>query len=195
MRGEERGPGAPAGQARRIFEHRHLWRLNPTTYRHGIDILVDAALSRLRKIATVIGVADGGRAAAYAITGRTGASMVIVPARHNTGDGTSMQATGEVWCDTEPLRALRGDRGPFLVVADICGTGATLGAVTAALAGFVSPAASICTAALCRNEGAPAGVPDLYLWGVADWVVFPWEPTPAAQPVTPLPRATGIRTT
>jgi uncharacterized protein len=176
----------------RVFEHRRLWQLTPTAYQAGTKILAEAALTRLGEIGTVIGIANGGRAPAYAIAAMAGAPVVAVSARHNADDATFTQATGRVRCDPALFHPLVNRPGPFLVVDDICGTGATLAAVTDTLASIAAPEAAICTATLCRNRGATPGTPDLHVWDVADWVAFPWEPVPATAHPTPLPAPTEV---
>ncbi len=71
---------------------------------------------------------------------------------------------------------------------DICGTGATLTAVTSALARIAAPGAALVTATLCRNAGSPCR-PDLTVWDdLREWVVFPWEARPPdGLPVRRLP--------
>lgn len=164
-----------SGMTQRVFEHRVLWQLTLPAYRAGTSLLAEAAVARLGEIGAVVGIANGGRAPAYAIAAKVGAPVVAVSARHNPDDATYSQATGQVRCDTASFDPLVNRPGPFLVVDDICGTGATLAAVVEFLARITGPEAEICTATLCRNLGAAPGTPDLYLWDVADWVVFPWE--------------------
>ncbi|SEG93869.1 hypothetical protein SAMN04489712_14114 [Thermomonospora echinospora] len=182
------------GDSQRIFQRRHLWRLTRAAYQAGVELLTQAASDRLGEIAAVVGIAQGGRAPAYAISARAQIPTVIVSARHNLSDDTYAQATGHVQCNLAPLRQFADRPGPFLVVDDICGTGATLAAVTDALTHIAVPGAVVCTATLCRNAGAPAGVPDLYVWDVADWVVFPWERLRGAGRMTPLPTPTKAQT-
>ncbi|WP_329243013.1 phosphoribosyltransferase domain-containing protein [Actinoallomurus sp. NBC_01490] len=175
-----------------MFEHRRLWQLTPAAYHAGMKLLTEAARDRLGQIGTVIGIADGGRAPANAIAAIAGAPVVAVSARHNATDATFTQATGRVHCDTASFQPLINQPGPFLVVDDICGTGATLTAVTDTLTHLVALQAAICTATLCRNLGASPGTPDLHLWDVADWVVFPWEPLTGTTRPTPLPIPTEV---
>ena len=178
-------PVQPA--VRRTFERRRLWQLTPVAYEAAIALLADAAFARLGEIGNVIGIANGGRAPANAIAARLGVPVVAVTARHNADDAVFTQATGRVQCDLSSFHELANLSGPFLVVDDICGTGATLTTVTEVIAGIAAPQAAICTATLCRNRGAVPGTPDLHVWDVADWVVFPWETVPASAHATPLP--------
>jgi hypothetical protein len=78
-------------------------------------------------------------------------------------------------------------RSRILLVDDICGSGRTLDAVRAALT-RVSPF-SIFSITLCRNAGS-ASVPNMWIWSVRDWVVFPWESAPddIATAALPLPQ-------
>ncbi|WP_433496791.1 phosphoribosyltransferase family protein [Sphaerimonospora sp. CA-214678] len=181
----------------RVFERRHLWRMTTDAYWRATRLLAAAALNRLGAVPLVIGIGNGGRAPAYAIGAETGASVVIVTARHNASNETRLQASGEVSCDMSPLRALGGTEplpGPFLIVDDICGSGSTLIALMEALRPMAEPGSVICTATLCRNAGAPDGLPNLYVWDVADWVVFPWERVPAGQACSSLPVPVEVRT-
>lgn len=178
--------------ARRTFEHRRLWQLTPVAYQAAIALLADAAFARLGEIGNVIGIANGGRAPAHAIAARLGVPMAAVTARHNADDAVFTQATGRVNCDLSSFQQIADRPGPFLVVDDICGTGATLTTVTEVIARIAAPQAAICTATLCRNRGAAPGTPDLYAWDVADWVVFPWETVPASAHATPLPAPTEV---
>jgi hypoxanthine phosphoribosyltransferase len=162
----------------RIFEHRRLWRVTPEAYRAATRLLAKAVLNRLDAVPLIIGVGEGGRAPAYAIGEEIGASTIIVTAKHNASDETGLEATGEVVCDLTPLRTFECNRplpGPFLIVDDICGSGFTLATIIATLRPLTDQGSPICTVTLCRNAGAPDGLPDLYVWDVADWVVFPWE--------------------
>jgi adenine/guanine phosphoribosyltransferase-like PRPP-binding protein len=182
--------GGTGTAPRRVFEHRRLWQLTPAAYEVGIRILTDAARARLGHIGTVIGIANGGRAPAEAIAALADAPVVIVSARHNATSAAYTQATGQVRCETASFTPLAEQQEPFLVIDDICGTGATFAAVTDTLARLAEPQAAICTVTLCRNHGARPGTPDLHLWDVADWVVFPWEPQPPGLRPTPLPLPT-----
>ncbi|MDF5759037.1 phosphoribosyltransferase [Spongiactinospora sp. TRM90649] len=174
----------------RIFEHRRLWHMAADQYWAATRLLAAEAAERLGEVRTVVGIAEGGRAPAYAIGAETGASVHIVKARHNASDEIGLPATGKVTYDLgavpNPLR------GPVLVVDDICGSGSTLIAVVSALQPLTVPDAMICTATLCRNAGAPPGLPDLYMWEVADWVVFPWERVPPGRQASPLPAHPGM---
>jgi hypoxanthine phosphoribosyltransferase len=76
-----------------------------------------------------------------------------------------------------------------LLVDDICGSGATFSTVSAVLNGLWKPTL-LRTAVLCRNLGA-GYTPDSWIWDVADWVCFPWEPHPG-QATQPLPLPVGV---
>ncbi|PZG44536.1 phosphoribosyltransferase [Spongiactinospora gelatinilytica] len=170
----------------RVFEGRRVWRMDPDQYWVATRLLAMAARERFGSVDMVIGIANGGRAPAYAIGAETGAVVVIVEARHNASEEIGIPATGEVTYDLSPIR--QTSPGPILVVDDICGSGATLTAVVSGLS-----KGGIRTVTLCRNAGAPPGLPDLYVWEVADWVIFPWEQTPPGQQTSRLPDAVGVR--
>jgi uncharacterized protein len=170
----------------RIFEHAFAWQLTSWQAARAAAMLADAA--RLRgPVSEVIAVARGGVQPARDIAGALGVRLRRVEARHNPGDDLYAQATGHVRCAIPGLEA--GTlRGCVLIVDDICGTGATLEAVTAALAPLAAPGTRLCTATLCRNAGAVSR-PDLTVWdNLREWVIFPWETTaPADIPVRMLP--------
>ncbi|MEV6905949.1 phosphoribosyltransferase family protein [Amycolatopsis sp. NPDC051071] len=175
--------------ARRDFEHHQIWRVTPEALRDATARLTDAILRDHPSIERVIGIANGGVSPAHLIATTLGMNARIVRARHNTGDDTYQQATGNVSLDLDPLtRALNGQqlKGRVLVVDDICGSGATLSRVRDDLTPLLNPDAQILTAVLCLNTGATT-LPDYSIWTVSDWVVFPWEQPPADQDTTPLP--------
>ncbi|WP_084965846.1 phosphoribosyltransferase [Thermoactinospora rubra] len=183
---------------RRVFTRQRLWRLTPDAFQAATRLLAQAARDRLGEVRLVVGVGTGGSLPAYAIGTQLDARVVVVTAKHNASDEIGLQATGHVTCDLRRLHTLRRVEpltGPFLVVDDICGSGATLATVTAALRSLAEPRSVICTATLCRNAGAEDSLPDLYVWDVADWVVFPWEYPPAKQPTSLLPIPTQVSTT
>lgn len=161
------------------------------SYRSATRLLAEAALERLGSVSHVIGIGNGGRAPALAISIQLGAPVSVITAKHNSDDAVGLPATGEVTCDLGVLSSQMPLQGPILLVDDICGSGGTLSTVSAALQ---TPENVICTATLCRNAGAPEGLPDLYVWDVADWVVFPWERLPHRRALTLLPPPKEVRT-
>ncbi|ASO21570.1 hypothetical protein FHR81_003214 [Actinoalloteichus hoggarensis] len=174
-----RGSAAPTPTGR-VFEHRRIWTLDTDTHAYACRRLA-AATRELGQISTVIGIAHGGLFPSRIIADALGLAAHRITARHNATDAAFLPATGNVACDISTLpAALRtpdGLAGTVLLVDDICGTGATLDAVTTALTPWTTPGTRLLTATLCRNLGATR-VPDLYCWDVADWVAFPWEPAP-----------------
>jgi hypothetical protein len=155
-------------------------------------MLADAA--RLRgPVNEVIAVARGGIHPAHVVAGTLGVPLRRIQARHNPGDDLYSQVTGHVRCAAPGIEA--GTlRGCVLIVDDICGTGAALQAVMAALAPLAAPGARLCTATLCRNTRA-ASQPDLTIWdNLREWVIFPWEiSAPAGIPVRALPSPAKVR--
>ncbi len=133
-------------------------------------LLAAAAGAGYGPIEEVIGIAEGGRTPTAAIAAHLDVPIRIVRARHNPTGTPYTQATGRVMCDTGSIPA-GSLRGRVLLVDDICGTGATLGAVASALA---APGLQLINCVLCLNAGARM-TPDLWVWKVRDWVVFPWE--------------------
>jgi hypoxanthine phosphoribosyltransferase len=125
----------------------------------------------------VIAIERGGTEPAQIIASQLGANLRAVRARHNPTSDLYAQATGEVSC-TAPGFGAEAVSGCVLIVDDICGTGATLHAVTSVLRELASPGTRLHSATLCRNAGAPAR-PGLTVWdNLREWVIFPWEPRP-----------------
>lgn len=170
----------------RVFEHTRVWGVSVPAYWAATRLLAEAVTERAGKVGTVVGIARGGRAPAYSVARHLGARAVIVHARRNTTDAVYAPAANSVKYDLDALNHL-AVRQPVLLVDDICGSGATLTAVKEHLPDPL-------TATLCRNAGAPERSPDFYVWPVADWVVFPWEPKPQ-RPLTWLPMPEKVRTT
>jgi adenine/guanine phosphoribosyltransferase-like PRPP-binding protein len=181
----------------RVFRHQRLWQLTPDVFSRGAGMLASAAGQLHGPIDAVVGIAGGGLPLAALAAQTLNAPRYQVYARHNATAEVYLQATGQVVCATDHLAHQLGGRhlrATVLLVDDICGSSATLNAVTTALAPFVAPDATIITAVLCLNAGATSK-PDLWLWDVADWVVFPWEAPPGPDTaVTPLPLPTAVRT-
>lgn len=154
-------------------------------------LLAAAAGASYGPIGEVIGIAEGGRTPAALIAAHIDVPIRIVWARHNQTGTPYTQATGRVTCDTGRIPA-GSLRGRVLLVDDICGTGATLGAVASALA---APGLRLISCVLCLNAGA-CMTPDLWVWKVRDWVVFPWEAIPdtaVARVDLPMPTEVHVR--
>jgi hypoxanthine phosphoribosyltransferase len=157
----------------RSFNREFAWQMTASQAAAAAAVLAGAA-ARGGPVDAVVAVARGGTWPARDIAAALGVPVTTVRARHNPTDAMYAQATGRVWCDAEagPVR------GRVLVVDDICGTGATLTAVTSALARIAGPGAALVTATLCRNAGSPCR-PDLMVWDdLREWVIFPWEAGP-----------------
>ncbi len=157
----------------RLFDSTQVWRLEEDTLHAGTEVL--AATLAVAPADVVIGIARGGTQLAHTLAARLRRPVVTVRAWHNRGDAVRQQATGIVNFDITAATSI--DHGlRVLLCDDICGTGATLATVSAAIDALIVPR-QIQTVTLCRNEGA-TDHPDLWLWDVRDWVVFPWEPPP-----------------
>lgn len=183
-----------ATDAQRVFDRRQVWHLAAEVFALAATMLASAADQRYGPVSTVIAVAHGGVPLATILADTLGVARLTVRARHNRTGEHYEQATGQVMVDTSDLAAhLRGHRmsGTVLLVDDICGSAATLTAVQTALTPHLTPHARVVTAVLCRNTGA-AQDPDLWLWEVSDWVIFPWE-TPPMMPSVALPTPTCVR--
>jgi len=181
----------------RIFERRRLWRLDQPTFHAATVLLTQAVVEHAGMldggVDLVIGVARGGRALGETLAASLGVPLCMIGARHNLTDARYLQGHGHV--EIEPTSGTvagtvaAGAR--CLVADDICGTGATLQAVTGELERLAPATIRSCT--LCRNEGSSL-LPDWWVWDVRDWVVFPWEPPPPKDAATvPLPNPTRIR--
>jgi hypoxanthine phosphoribosyltransferase len=158
----------------RAFNHDFAWLLTDSQAATAAAVLAGAA-ARGGPVDAVIAVARGGTQPARDIAAALGAPVRTVRARHNLTDAMYAEATGRVSCEVTEAGPLRGR---VLVVDDICGTGATLAAVTSALARVAGPGAALVTATLCRNAGSPCR-PHLTVWDdLREWVIFPWEAVP-----------------
>lgn len=168
----------------RTFNHAFAWQMTVPQAAAAASALARAVASGC-PVDAVIAIARGGTQPGRDIAAALGAPVRTVQARHNQTDSLYEAATGRVWCDAAETGPVRGR---VLVVDDICGTGATLAAVTSALTQVGAPGTVLVTATLCRNAGSPAR-PDLTVWDdLEEWVVFPWEASPpAGLPVRCLP--------
>jgi len=182
--------------AQRVFHHRHLWRLTPEAFAAGATMLARAAGQVRGPITAVVGIAKGGLPFAVVAADLLDVPRFMVSARHNATDGLYEQATGSVTCDAGQMaHDLDGLAlaGTILLVDDICGSSATLAAVRSAMRPHLDVRARVVTAALCLNAGAITR-PDLWLWNVADWVVFPWEGDQPTGETTRLRIPAGVQT-
>ena len=165
----------------RVFERKRIWRLDRAAFEAAAALI--AAAERPRQPDLIVGIDRGGRDLATALSVHLGIPAVMIRARHNPSDEIALPAAGTVTADLSPLDGCKVP--PRLLVADdIAGSGQTLAAVSGLIADRFG-AARIRTAVLCRNAGS-SDAPDTWVWDVADWVAFPWEPPPGA-PTEPLP--------
>ncbi|MGH3869132.1 MAG: phosphoribosyltransferase family protein [Pseudonocardiaceae bacterium] len=179
--------GSPV--AKRVFQGRRTWRLSEDALAGAVRLI--AGPERRFRPDVVIGLARGGLLPARAIAAELGVRFAEVAARHNASDAIGVQATGEVTLDEQQLAEAVGAAQTVLLVDDICGSGATLSAVTAALEQAAVPA--VRTAVLCRNGGATFPV-DAWVYDVDDWVRFFWEDTADGANDTLLPIPHHLRT-
>lgn len=165
----------------RVFENRRVWRVDPP----ALDAAVECIASAVRSdwaLTGVVGVQRGGAIPAAGVAARLNLPCFAVSARHNESDAIRSQMLPEV-----QLAATGGNIPPaarLLVVDDVCGSGTTLAAVDLHLKGTCE-ARVVRTATLCLNAGSTF-TPDIWVWRVRDWVVFPWESRPESA-TSPLP--------
>jgi uncharacterized protein len=172
----------------RLFESSTVFCLDTAEFRAGVHLLAEDLAASAPDM--VIGIARGGVALAVSLATHLCRPVLTVSARHNSDDGIRQHASGTVHVDLTAIRHV--DPGLRLLVCDdIYGTGATIHTVSTALVDAVVPR-SIRTVTLCRNDGA-TDFPDLWLWNVRDWVVFPWEQRPSTTAMHPLPHAGHLR--
>lgn len=173
----------------RIFDRTRLWRLSDQALAAVVALLAESATRQFGPFDQIVGVAEGGRIPALRIGAFLHVPVHTIQARHNPTDALYTPASGQVWCDTGPLIPT----GQVLIVDDICGSGATLQTVQAALSAKAAPGTRFVTATLCRNAGATIP-PNLWVWDdLRDWIVFPWEPPPETDLVsTDLPIPTRV---
>ena len=137
-----------------------------------------------------MGIARGGCELADALSAALKVPAVTIRARHNPTDAIYSQARGPVELDAEEFRP-PPPAASFLLADDICGSGATLDAVRYYVS-TITPAARVFTCTLCRNEGSRVQ-PDVWVWEVRDWVVFPWEDPATPMLATRLPAPEAAR--
>lgn len=178
----------------RVFTCTRILRMTADRYRKAVALLAEAA-AQLGPV-TVIGIAHGGTTPANDIAAILDLPHHHVLARHNSTSAAYTPASGHVTCDITTLTDECGGQqltGGVLLVDDICGTGATFTAINTALRPHLGSGATIRTAALCCNVGAIRD-PDLWIWTVDDWVLFPWEaPELFDHPVEDLPDPCEVR--
>ncbi|MFF2226987.1 phosphoribosyltransferase [Streptomyces globisporus] len=179
---------APGPPGARVFQGKRVWAMSQDAFLAAAALI--AAHEKRFAPDLVIGLARGGVPLA-----RETARILRIPgaeirAQHNVSDLVGIQATGEVEVDEAALRAAAASARRVLIVDDICGSGATLTAVTHLL---TDSGVEARTAVLCRNDGARFPVLDTWVWPVADWVSFPWE-APPPPGSTPLPRPCQVHT-
>jgi len=161
----------------RIFDRAFAWQMSQAQADAAAVLLADTAARLFGQPDQVVAIAGGGIAPGAAAAYRLGVPLLTIRAQHNPTSALYTQATGKVRCILDETVAGRL-HGRVLVVDDICGTGATFGAVTTAVTQAAGSRIRLHTAALCRNAGAAAR-PAITIWDeLREWVIFPWEPAP-----------------
>jgi hypoxanthine phosphoribosyltransferase len=180
----------------RQFRRDRILHIPVQAYERALALLAEAAASE-STVDAIVAIANGGCAPAYSLRDRLDAPCLAVIAKHNPTDAHYTQATGRVSLDLTPLmNTLNGRQlhGNVVLVDDICGSGATYRAVLESLAPHLDHSARVRTLCLCRNTAA-GFTPDLWIWDVDDWVLFPWEPaTSRDKPTEALPVPEQVRT-
>ncbi|MDQ3933051.1 MAG: phosphoribosyltransferase domain-containing protein [Actinomycetota bacterium] len=154
-----------------MHRHERLWRLE-------WPVFEDAAAELARRLAesepeTIVAVARGGLPLGERLASSLDLPLVAVTARGNQTDAIESPPAAAIALDARPLEACR-EFSRIAVCDDIAGSGATLRALRNAIARHSGHSSKVVTATLCRNEGADPS-PDISLWAVTDWVLFPWE--------------------
>ncbi len=171
----------------RVFERKRVWQLGRAAFEVAAALIATA--ERAYQPELIIGIDRGGRDLATALSGHLCVPAIMIRARHNPSDEIALPAVGAVTADLSPLGTCEAP-ARLLIADDIAGSGQTL-AVTSGLLAARFGTARIRTAVLCRNAGSSTA-PDTWVWDVADWVVFPWEPPPGA-PAESLPLPDSAR--
>lgn len=158
----------------RIFDQLRVWRLDRQSLEKTIPLMGEAVRQQwLPEI--VVGIARGGVEPARLLADYLGLPVYYVRAKHNSSDHIRSAPLSSVRVHlTDIARVPDGRR--ILLVDDICGTGKTLTSVSAYLRDM-RHVTVLNTVTLCRNAGSQIS-PDLSVWTVRDWVVFPWEKAP-----------------
>lgn len=168
----------------RVFEGRRIWHLEPEIFEDGMRLLA-REIGTKWTIGAVVGIARGGREPAALLARLMNVPLHEIRARHNLSDDVWSKTAATVEVDVSSIGPL-GQEARTLVVDDICGSGGTLQAVYGKFAELgIEQIASV---TLCRNAGSDP-TPDMWLWTVQDWVVFPWESFPDGRLTEALPRA------
>jgi uncharacterized protein len=149
----------------------HLWRLEWSAFEAASKALADA-LCEEGEFDGIVAVARGGLPLGERLAEHLRLPLVSVTARANASDAIGSAPLPVLELDPSPLRHLTGSRRA-IVCDDIVGSGATITAVKRALAATTGIADPV-TVTLCQNAGARLS-PDIWIWTVRDWVMFPWE--------------------
>lgn len=157
----------------RIFDHKRVWILNQKLYEQAVELLINNV--KPLEIQAVIGIARGGSKLGRDLAEWLNLAYYEVGAKHNKSDDLYSKTKSTVKVDLKSLRTV-GNHETLLLVDDICGTGSTINEVVQNLKD-VKEIKRLFTLTLCRNVGS-AIEPNLYIWPVSDWVIFPWESSP-----------------
>jgi hypoxanthine phosphoribosyltransferase len=167
----------------RIFERQRIWTLERGDYIFAISQLHKYVSTRYQ-IRVVIGIARGGMEPGKALAALLDVPFYEIRAQANESDGIRSGSLNSVKVDRDALSAVPQTEG-VLLVDDICGSGNTLVSVRSALEADTG-SSKIFSATLCCNAGCVV-TPDVWIWTVRDWVIFPWETIPGDLPSERLP--------
>jgi hypoxanthine phosphoribosyltransferase len=168
----------------RICDGKRVWRLDQGQFDRAIELLAEE-FTQIQPIDSVVGIARGGCKTALQLSRRWNLPYYEVIARHNLSDRIHSAPMESVDVDVESIRRIPIQQS-IVLVDDICGTGETLGAVKTKIRTNQEAPIVIKTITLCRNAGSTVA-PNLCIWAVRDWVVFPWDPTPECSSTELLP--------
>jgi uncharacterized protein len=175
----------------RTFDRSKVWQLNWSTYNQAMSIL-SALVSEKLHVGLVVGIARGGSRPAVEIASALGVGWIEISAQRNRSDEIYSAASDHLSVNLENLLSFSSVPN-ILLVDDICGSGGTIEAVLDVIYAHWKDI-DITTLTLCRNQGSTF-IPDIYIWEVRDWVVFPWESLPeyVITELLPYPNSADIK--
>lgn len=165
----------------RLFDRSRVLRLEREIFEAGVHLL-SREIAQKWTVGAVLAIARGGREPGSLLAESAHVPLFEMTARHNASDALWSDTLPAVWIEAQSSLRIQ-PKLRVLVVDDICGSGGTLQTVTETLG--LAGIQDVKTVTLCRNVSSVV-TPDLWLWTVQHWVVFPWENLPEGLPVESL---------